>query len=143
VVQRLFSTFPSGWPGAGLLMLRAAVGVTATVEGGMQLVRHGAAMPATSVATGVVAVAGGASLMLGFLTPAAATLIAICFAGILLPGLPTLMPTLVDTPTVGVFVLVMTAALILLGPGAFSVDSYLFGRREIVIPPDSSRSSKP
>jgi hypothetical protein len=53
------------------------------------------------------------------------------------------MPTLVDTPTVGVFVLVMTAALILLGPGAFSVDSYLFGRREIVIPPDSSRSPKP
>lgn len=123
-------------------MLRAAVGVTAAVEGGMHLVQHGASIPAMSVALGVAAAISGAALVAGFLTPLAATLTAMSFAGILLPWLPALTPTLVDTRTVAVFVLVMTAALFLLGPGAFSIDSYLFGRREIVIPPDS-RSSKP
>jgi hypothetical protein len=29
----------------------------------------------------------------------------------------------------------MLLALILIGPGAFSVDARLFGRREIIIPP--------
>jgi len=33
--------------------------------------------------------------------------------------------------------IVTTIALALLGPGAFSLDGRLFGRREIVIPPSS------
>jgi hypothetical protein len=33
-----------------------------------------------------------------------------------------------------VFLIAITAALALLGPGAFSVDARLFGRREIMIP---------
>ena len=34
-------------------------------------------------------------------------------------------------------------ALALLGPGAFSVDSYFFGRRVVVLPPESRFSSHP
>jgi hypothetical protein len=33
--------------------------------------------------------------------------------------------------------IITAAALALLGPGAFSLDGRLFGRREIVIPPSS------
>ena len=33
-MARLFSTFPGGWPGLGLLLLRATVGIAAGVEGG-------------------------------------------------------------------------------------------------------------
>jgi hypothetical protein len=31
----------------------------------------------------------------------------------------------------------MTIAIVFLGPGAFSLDAYLFGRRELIIPPSS------
>jgi uncharacterized membrane protein YphA (DoxX/SURF4 family) len=35
----------------------------------------------------------------------------------------------------------MSAVMVLLGPGAFSLDSYFFGRHEVIIPP-SPKSSK-
>jgi hypothetical protein len=38
-------------------------------------------------------------------------------------------------------VTVISIALVCLGPGAFSLDARLFGRREIIIP-DSASSSK-
>ena len=34
-----------------------------------------------------------------------------------------------------IFAGIMAAAIVFLGPGAFSVDARLFGRREIIIPP--------
>src|ERR1700689_4288158 len=36
-LQRLFSSFPSGWPGFGLFLLRTAVGMTAVIQGGVYL----------------------------------------------------------------------------------------------------------
>jgi len=35
-------------------------------------------------------------------------------------------------------VAVMSAAIFMLGPGAFSVDARMFGRRKIIIPPAST-----
>jgi len=43
-----------------------------------------------------------------------------------------------DTRLAAFSVIVVAAALILIGPGAFSLDGYLFGRREIIIPPSSN-----
>jgi hypothetical protein len=37
-MQRLFSTFPAGSPGFGLLLLRAAVGTTAIMQGFLYIV---------------------------------------------------------------------------------------------------------
>jgi hypothetical protein len=39
------------------------------------------------------------------------------------------------------FVVAVAAAIILLGPGAFSVDCFLFGRREIIIPPSIGKDA--
>jgi uncharacterized membrane protein YphA (DoxX/SURF4 family) len=134
-VQRLFSTFPGGWPGVGLLLLRTAVGLTAVAAGAAPLIERAAQSPSLSeTAIAVVAIASGILLLIGFLSPAAAVLIALGSAGVTFPGCPRLATTLLDARPATGFLIVMAVAVVLLGPGAFSLDSYLFGRREIVIP---------
>jgi zinc transporter ZupT len=46
-----------------------------------------------------------------------------------------------DSKTSEILALTIAASIVLLGPGAFSLDARLFGHREIIIPP-SSRSPK-
>jgi uncharacterized membrane protein YphA (DoxX/SURF4 family) len=131
-LQRLFSAFPARWPGVGLLVLRAAVGLTAAVEGGAYLASAAPASPG-AVAAGLLLAAGGVSLLAGFLTPLGAVLTASCAASLGLSLLPAASPTLFVDNLAIVFVVIVALAIVLLGPGAYSVDSYLFGRREIVI----------
>jgi uncharacterized membrane protein YphA (DoxX/SURF4 family) len=135
-MQRLFSTFPGGWPGVGLLLLRTAVGVTAVSAGAIPLVvERGASAPTLAVTVvAFIAIACGVLMLIGFLTPGAAVLVALGSAGVTLPGCPALANSLLDAKPATGFVIVMAVAVVLLGPGAFSLDSYLFGRREIVIP---------
>ena len=131
-LQRLFSAFPARWPGFGLLVLRAAVGLTAAVQGGAYLAIDVPASPGT-LAVGLVLAAGGVSLLAGFLTPLAAVLVGLCAAGLGLSAFPAPNPTLLVDGLTIVFVVIVAVAIVLLGPGAYSLDSYLFGRREIVI----------
>jgi uncharacterized membrane protein YphA (DoxX/SURF4 family) len=133
-LQRLFPTFPGRWPGVGLLLLRVVVGVTAGVQGGAYLVNAEAAAVAPRTAA-VLAIASGASLLIGYLTSGATAL-----AGLSLVMLAAASPV----PAAGPFlnrpgalsVALVAAALVLLGPGALSLDARLFGRREIVFPHD-------
>ncbi len=126
-----FFTFPGGNPGVGLLLLRAAIGVTAIVQGGVYL-----AKPDNSIfgmwIVGLLAIASGALLLIGFLTKAASLLVGLSSVG--LSWVSALPLNSFDTRLSLFFIIVMTAAIILLGPGAFSLDSRLFGRREIIIP---------
>lgn len=113
-LQRLFSTFPAGLPGLGLLILRGVLGGTLLVEG---LAQAGA--------LGILASACGASLIGGMLTPLAAVLgglSAVAFG----PG--------EGSGLVLAHVVSVSAALALLGPGAFSLDARRYGRRELVVP---------
>jgi hypothetical protein len=136
----LFSTFPGGWPGAGLLLLRAAVGVTTIIQGGLYLAEPGTLAFGTGT-VGLVATVSGALLLSGFLTPVAGVLVGLGTLGITLGWLPAAIRNLFDTALPAVFAAIMSAAIALLGPGAFSIDARLFGRREIIIPP-VSRSSR-
>jgi hypothetical protein len=136
----LFSTFPGGWPGAGLLLLRAAVGVTTIIQGGLYLAEPGTLTFGTGT-VGLVATVSGALLLSGFLTPVAGVLVGLGTLGITLGWLPAAIRNLFDTALPAVFAAIMSAAIALLGPGAFSIDARLFGRREIIIPP-VSRSSR-
>jgi uncharacterized membrane protein YphA (DoxX/SURF4 family) len=126
-LQRLFSAFPAGRPGVGLLALRAAVGASAVVHG---VTRFDAEPTVAGVAAGLTLVAGGLCLLAGFLTPVAAVAVSVSAAGLAFSWLP-LPPssTVVASPLAAVAAL----ALALLGPGAYSLDSRLFGRREIVL----------
>jgi uncharacterized membrane protein YphA (DoxX/SURF4 family) len=136
----LFSTFPGGWPGAGLLLLRAAIGVTAIIQGGHYLVDPGNLTLGTGT-VGLVAIASGALLLSGFLTPVAGIVAGLGTLGVTLGWLPAATRNLFDARLPAVFAVIMSACIVFLGPGAFSVDARLFGRREIIIPP-VSRSPK-
>ena len=89
-------------------------------------------------AIGTVAIVAGAALVVGILAPAAGMIVAagsVSLATSIVPS-PAQHP-LNDAPSL-VLLTAVAVAIVLLGPGALSIDSYLFGRREIVIPPDRS-----
>jgi hypothetical protein len=112
-VQRIFSSFPTGRVGAALLLLRLAASVF--------LVMHSRSSFEgiwTSISIGFVAVTSAVLLAAGFLTPIAGVL----GAAVALLGVGPMCSEVA-----------IAAALVLLGPGAYSVDARLFGRREIVI----------
>lgn len=90
---------------------------------------------------GVLAAAAGAALLIGLLTPIVSVLVGLCALGIGFSLLPPSSPNLFDTKLTTIFAVSMTAAIVFLGPGAYSVDARLFGRREIIIPP-ASRSPR-
>jgi TQO small subunit DoxD len=138
-LQRLFSTFPGGRPGIGLLILRAAVGTIATVQGTLYL-SGSSERTALVMLIGLLLAASGIFLVIGLLTPVASLLVALCALGIALPWLPATTVAVISPRLMAFGVIITSVAIALLGPGAFSVDGYLFGRREIVIPPSPPES---
>jgi hypothetical protein len=115
-VQKLFVTFPNGAPGVGLLLLRFAVGVslaTLAVGSGEQ-----------SLMLWIVTIGIALTLTIGFMTPIAALLV------VLLHGITVLLTGFANDPT-DAAAIAQALALALLGPGAYSLDSRLFGRRLI------------
>jgi len=83
---------------------------------------------------GLLNVLSGISLLLGFLTPFASGLIALTTAGTALSWFPAPTSNLFNSPLAAMLVVIIGAAVAVLGPGAISVDCRLFGRREIIIP---------
>jgi putative oxidoreductase len=73
-VQRLFSTFANGWPGAGLLLLRASIGMALLHDEIPQIIERSA--PGV-VVRGMIAVAAGIFLLVGLWTPVVGILLAI------------------------------------------------------------------
>lgn len=142
VLQRLFHpTFPASWPGVGLLLLRAAIGVTLIAQGSANF--GNSQRPDIGVwGISLLAVASGALLVIGFFTRLTAILVGLEYAGFAFSSSSAATLSFLDSGLATVFAVVIAVAIVLLGPGAFSLDSRLFGRREIIIPP-ASDSSKP
>jgi uncharacterized membrane protein YphA (DoxX/SURF4 family) len=116
-------------------VLRLVAGGTAIVEGLSFFLAPVSANPGVA-AIGTIAIVAGAALLVGILAPVAGTIVAaggIGLATSIVP--PPAQHPLNDAPSL-VLLTAVAFAIVLLGPGALSIDSYLFGRREIVIPPD-------
>jgi putative oxidoreductase len=121
-LQRLFSMFPNGWPGAALLLLRLVAGILLIYDGVLAL-RTGPDLPTTILQS--VAIGAGTLLILGLWTPIAGTLVilvAVCFE-------------FLGTTQVRSNVLLgaLGAALAILGPGIRSIDALRYGRKRFDI----------
>src|ERR1700681_542401 len=122
-MQRLFSTFPDGWPGTGLVFLRAVAAIP--------LVQHGIAVlltpPLPSLVVLPIVAAGAAALLLvGLWTPVAGVLMAVAELCLTFSH--------PNDPWIHILLATLGAALAMLGPGAWSMDARLFGRKRIHIP---------
>jgi uncharacterized membrane protein YphA (DoxX/SURF4 family) len=92
---------------------------------------------------GGLALASGLLLLMGFLTPVAGLVLGLSSVGIALSWFPPPPTHLVRDGVACLLVVVVASAIILLGPGAFSLDCYLFGHREIIIPPPIGKEDAP
>ena len=133
-LQRLFSTFPGGSPGFGLLILRITLGITTLFRGAVYLSETDAST-FLNLMIGLLSIISGSFLLVGFMTTIVSAIVfvgAVVFVGL------TLAMNLHFAVLSEIYAIVLAAAIILLGPGAFSLDARFFGRREIIIPKKSA-----
>ena len=118
-LQRLYSTFARGWPGTGLLCLRlitAAGALHYVLSSGQPLLKT------------VLASAAGLLLCAGLWTPIGGATIAAL-------ALWCLVFSTKGDPWAHAQLAGMAAALAMLGPGAWSIDARLFGRKRLIREP--------
>jgi hypothetical protein len=92
------------------------------------------------LAAGLIVVAAAAFVLIGLLTPVMGTITGLGVIATSLSGTPESAARLLSSNSSEILILTMAAAIVFLGPGAFSLDARLFGRREIIIPGTSRRS---
>ena len=122
-MQRLFSTFADGWPGAGILLLRLLTGGALIYFG---IAGLGEQHPLAFLAPQMIGATAGILLLAGLWTPVAGAIVALVEVWIAFsrggnPSFPVMLASL-------------GAALAMIGPGAWSIDARLFGRKRIKTP---------
>ena len=122
-MQRLFSTFPNDWPGRGLLLQRMVTAMFLFCSG---LGHLGGTSQFGLIFLHVIGVGAGILLLLGLWTPICGTLIGVvelwvAFSSAGGRGIPLMLAT-------------SGATLAMIGPGAWSIDARLFGRKHFEIP---------
>jgi putative oxidoreductase len=120
-LQRLFTMFPGGWPGAGLLLLRLAAAIPLLIEGYSSF----GGMPHGGFFARFIAAGVGSLLLAGLWTPIAGALQAVIELWIVF--------SFGDAVIVHLLLAALGVSLAMLGPGAWSVDARLFGRKRIDI----------
>lgn len=119
-LRRLFSTFAQGWPGVGLLLMRFVLGMALI----WRAVGRLSSDPSTHMTVlSVLGIGAGLLLLMGLWTPVAATLVVAI-------ELWKVYWKLGD-PWIYILLATIAAAIAMLGPGFWSVDSRLYGWRRI------------
>lgn len=119
-MQRLFSTFASGWPGVGLFVQRSLTAVLLVRYAivGLKATNHSSAM-----IPDVIAACAGILLFVGLWTPITGGVIVVIELWIAMSHLAD--------PWNSLVLATLAATLAMIGPGAWSFDALLFGRRHI------------
>ena len=130
----MFRTYPGSLAGVGLLLLRLALGGSVSIHA-VQCLSDSGMLVQSAAFFNLVGIISGLSIIVGFLTP-----IASLITGLVILSLVILNPEACNSPLVKttfgfVVMLTVSAVIPLLGPGAFSIDAHLFGRRKVIIPP--------
>ena len=119
-LQRLYSTFADRWPGVGLLIQRVVVAIVLVCS----CVVHLTDSPFSSPM--ILHIIGGCAAILflvGLWTPFIGALIAVVELWVSFTHL--------GDPWISIIVATIGATSAMLGPGAYSIDAPLFGRRHL------------
>jgi putative oxidoreductase len=119
-LQRLFSTFADGWPGAGLLLQRLVTAVALLYCGAAHLKETS---QFASILPYMVGAGAGLLLLVGLWTPAVGAVIALAEVWIVFSG--------AGDPWKPIILATLGTSLAMIGPGAWSIDAHLFGRKHI------------
>ena len=115
-----------------MLLLRALVGCSLIAQALAYVLTPHPSLAACCMAA--VTFAAGVFLLAGLMTPFVSVFVALCGIGIALSWIPLPGEALFNSPLTIINLIVLSIAIALLGPGAFSLDARMFGRREITIP---------
>lgn len=117
-MQRLFSTFASGWPGVGLLLQRALAAILLVRFGILEFIGTSFS---PSMIPQILSACIGMLLLVGLWTPVVGSLIAVIELWIALNHLAD--------PWIPIVVATLGGTAAMIGPGAWSIDARLFGRK--------------
>jgi putative oxidoreductase len=131
-LQRLFSMFPNGWPGRGLLVLRLTAGSLLVHDGIGELLRKPTFVGSVQQ---TLLITAGVFLLVGFCTPVTGISVVALQIWIVASHTSVLRNCIVSA--------VLGAAMTMLGPGIHSIDARLFGRKRIDIPNRHGGSGPP
>ena len=113
--------FPGGWPGAGLFLLRVAAALPLLIGDSPQF----SGMPYNGLAVRFIAMGVGVLLLAGLWTPVAGVLKTVIELWIIFSSGDAVVAHLLRA--------MLGISLVMLGPGAWSADARLFGRKRIDI----------
>ena len=118
-MQRLFSTFAGGWPGAGLLIQRFLIGAILLRGAFLEL----SASP--HFTTIILQLIASVLLLIGLGTPYIGLLVAATQLWLVFSGSAD--------PWTAIVLSGLGASLAMIGPGAWSMDARFFGRKHVEI----------
>jgi putative oxidoreductase len=120
ILQRLYSTFADRWPGVGVLLQRLLVAIMLVR---FCVIRLTDSPFSISMIPHIIGACAAMLFLVGLWTPFVGTLIAVIELWIAM--------THVSDPWISIMLATISATSAMLGPGAFSIDAVLFGRRHL------------